>query len=113
MIQALKADPAMPVAISRVCTVLRLVSTTLQIGVAILGRRRALSPGMTCRTRHLSPEALAPGGLCCSARHRLIGLIRQSEELRAISRTAVIGAVLDIQGSRHPVCPPHLPDFHR
>ena len=62
---------------------------------------------MTCRLRHLSPEALAPDGLCCSAHHRSIGLIRQSGELRVLSRTPVMDAVLDIQGSQHPVCPPH------
>ena len=73
----------------------------------ILGRRRALSPGMTCHLRHLGPEALAPDGLCCPAHRRLIGLIRQSGELRAISRIPVMGAVLDIQGSQHPVCSPH------
>ena len=78
----------------------------------ILGRRRALSPAMTCRLRHLSPEVLAPAGLCCPAHHRLIDLIRQSGGLRTISRTAVIGAVLDIRGSQHPVCPPDLPAFH-
>ena len=78
----------------------------------ILGRCRALRPGVTCHLRHLGPEALAPDGLCCPVHHRLIGLIRQSGGLRAISRTAVIGAVLDIQGSQHPVCPPHLPVFH-
>ena len=107
----LKADPAMPVATSRVCAALRLDSTTRHPG-DIIGRHRALCPGMTCRLRHLSPEALAPDGLCCSAHHRLIGLIRQSGELRAISRTAVIGTVLDIQGSQHPVRSPHLPVFH-
>ncbi len=82
----LKADPAIPVAISRVYAALRLDSITLHSS-GILGRRRALGPGMTCRLRHLSPEALAPVGLCCPAHHRLIGLIRQSGELRAISRT--------------------------
>ena len=107
----LKADPAMPVATSRVCAALRLDSTTRHPG-DIIGQHRALCPGMTCRLRHLSPEALAPDGLCCSAHHRLIGLIRQSGELRAISRTAVIGTVLDIQGSQHPVRSPHLPVFH-
>ena len=79
----------------------------------ILGRRRALSPAMTCHLRHLGPEALAPVGLCCPDHHRLIGLIRQSGELRTISRIPVIGAVLDIRGSQHPVCSPDLPDFHR
>ena len=102
----LKADPAMPVAISRVRDAFRLDSTTLHPG-GIIGRRRALCPGMTCRLRHLSPEALAPDGLCCPAHHRFIGLIRQSEGLRAISRTPVIGAVLDIQGSHHPVVVSH------
>ena len=81
----------------------------LSTGGGILGRRRALSPGMTCRLRHLSPEALAPDGLCYSVHHRLIGLIRQSGGLRVLSRTPVMDTVLDIRGSQHPVCPPHLP----
>ena len=49
----LKADPAMPVASSRVCAALRLDSTTRHPG-DIIGRHRALCPGMTCRLRHLS-----------------------------------------------------------
>jgi hypothetical protein len=108
----LKADPAIPVASSRVYAALRLDSATPFNRGGILGRRRALSPGMTCRLRHLSPEALAPDGLCYSVHHRLIGLIRQSGGLRVLSRTPVMDTVLDIRGSQHPVCPPHLPDFH-
>jgi hypothetical protein len=107
----LKADPAIPVASSRVYAALRLDSATPFNRGGILGRRRALSPGMTCRLRHLSPEALAPDGLCYSVHHRLIGLIRQSGGLRVLSRTPVMDTVLDIRGSQHPVCPPHLPDF--
>ncbi len=52
-------------------------------------------------------------GLCCPDHLRLTGLIRQSGELRAISRVPVMGAVLDIQGSQHPVFSPRLPDFRR
>jgi hypothetical protein len=100
----LKADPAIPVASSRVYAALRLDSATPFNRGGILGRRRALSPGMTCRLRHLSPEALAPDGLCYSVHHRLIGLIRQSGGLRVLSRTPVMDTVLDIRGSQHPVC---------
>jgi hypothetical protein len=99
----LKADPAIPVASSRVYAALRLDSATPFNRGGILGRRRALSPGMTCRLRHLSPEALAPDGLCYSVHHRLIGLIRQSGGLRVLSRTPVMDTVLDIRGSQHPV----------
>ena len=60
---------------------------------------------------HLRPEVLAQDGLCCPACQRLIDLIRQSGELRTLSRFPVMGAVLDIQGS-HPVRSPHLPDLH-
>ena len=50
---------------------------------------------MTRRLRHLGPEAFAPDGLCCPAHHRLVDLIRQSGELRVLSRTPVIDTVLD------------------
>ena len=100
-----KADPTIPMASSK-----RLLRpSTLQS----FGRCRFLRTSVTCRNGHLSPELLARSGLCCPARHHLVDLIRQSGELRVLSRYPVIDAVLDIQGSYHPVCPPHLPVFHR
>ena len=82
-----KADPAMPVAASRVCAALFGSTAPSFNPDGILGQHRALGPVMTCHLRHLSPEVLAPAGLCCPAHHRLIDLIRQSGELRTISRT--------------------------
>ncbi len=52
----------------------------------IIGRCWAICPSMTCRHRHLDPEALAPVGWCRPAHRRSIGLIRESEGFRAISR---------------------------
>ena len=99
-----KTDPVILVAASRVYTALRPRSDPPSASVTV-HRRDEVPLG------HLRPEVLAQDGLCCPACQRLIDLIRQSGELRTLSRFPVMGAVLDIQGS-HPVRPPHLPDFH-
>ena len=74
--------------------------------VPVSARRRDLPQG------HLSPEVLARDGLCCPARHHLIDFIRQSGELRILSRFPVMDTILGIQESLRPVRSLSLPVFH-
>ena len=102
----------MPAASSRICAALRLACTTLHLG-DFIDRYRVLSFRMTCCIRHLNPGALTPNGLRWSAHHGVVGLIRQSGELRAPSCTPDMGTVLDIHGSQIPAYTPYLPDSRR
>ena len=93
-----KTDPVILVATSRVYTALRPRSDPPSASVSV--HRRKEGP-----LGHLRPEVLAQDGLCCPACQRLIDLIRQSGELRTLSRFPVMGAVLDIQASMSQVKP--------
>ncbi len=75
----LKADPAMPVSRPAFATSFgRAEDPDLRTVTAHRLRQRF-------HLGHLSPEALARGGLCCPTRQRLVGLIHQSGELHILS----------------------------